>query len=592
VSEPIESLSLASARIDADTDRRRELWRLPRASTLIEVVRTPAETGGDLAAIFFSSDGRTCTPLTWRRLWQAARVTGQGIRAEAAGGCPAVLLAVPTSAEFFMAFFGILAAGAVPVPVALPGTSNLARLDWYRELVAGVASNAGAQILVTSARFAPVLTACLAAAAPHVRVLTVEALSTVSDMAWQPADPGADDLALLQYTSGSTSQPKGVELTHANIIANASLIADALVTPESAGVSWLPLYHDMGLIGGALTALYSRTPIVLMPATLFIKEPASWLRAIGAFRATITLAPNFAFRHAVRHVAAEQLDGVSLDSLQTALNGAEPVDAAAIAAFEETFAVAGLRSGVVRPVYGLAESSLAVTFADPGPLVVDHVDADALETAGAALPASTGARTARFVSVGRSLPTQELRIVDGRGAALGDRQVGAVVVRGPSVMRGYHDKPAETAAALRDGWLHTGDLGYLADGQLFLTGRARDLIIRHGRNYYPADMEAVVNRLEGLDRGASVAFTVAAGADPQVVVVAETRVRDRDVLARVEREIRTRLHDAFLFGPDDVRLVPIGSIPRTTSGKVRRDACRRLYVAGELDASAPRSENR
>jgi acyl-CoA synthetase (AMP-forming)/AMP-acid ligase II len=421
-------------------------------------------------------------------------------------------------------------------------------------------------------------------------VLAIDDAPAAVPSSWRPATPGPDDLALLQYTSGSTSSPKGVALTHANIVANMGLIGDAITTPDSVGLSWLPLYHDMGLIGAALGALYTRVPLLLMPTTLFVKEPASWLRAISAFGATITLAPNFAFQHAVRHVSLEQVaDGTSLQTLATALNGAEPVDAAAVAAFEDKFAAIGLRRGTVRPVYGLAESSLAVTFSDPGELVVDDVDADELERQAIARPAAEGARVRRFVSVGRALPTQELYVVDAGDRPLPDRHVGEVIVRGPSIMRGYYRRPQESAAALAGGFLHTGDLGYLADGRLFLTGRSREVIIRYGRNYYPADIEAVAGQAGGAGRGAAVAFSTGEAGDTRIVIVVETRLRQSGDLLQLERLIREGCHAAFLFGPDEVRLVPLGAIPRTTSGKVRRNECRRLYLAAALPAIGARS---
>jgi acyl-CoA synthetase (AMP-forming)/AMP-acid ligase II len=578
-------------RNERDRDARRALSEAPRAATLLEVLSAPAGQWGDLSALSVSPDGRSCASASWKMMWDGARGQGARLSAELSGGREPVLLVLPTSLAFFQAFFGTLAAGVVPVPVATPTTTNPSRLGWYQDLLAGIAHDAGATLLLTTERHASLLTSCLAVAAPQVRVLTVSEDVPRAEDGWQPVAAAPGDLALLQYTSGSTSRPKGVALTHANILANAELISEAIVTPESVGVSWLPLYHDMGLIGGALSAFYSRTPILLMPTTVFIKEPGSWLRAIGAFGGTITLAPNFAFQHAVRHAPLDQLEGVSLASLVTALNGAEPVDAAAVQAFEARFATLGLRPGTVRPVYGLAESSLAVTFADAGDLEVDEVDAEVLEQQGGAVPAAPDVRRRRFVSVGRPLRTQELRIVNDRDEPLAERQIGEVVVRGPSVMRGYYNRPEETERTLRGGWLHTGDLGYLAEGRLYLTGRSRDLIIRYGRNYYPADIEAAVGRAEGLGRGTAVAFAAGDLQEPRVVVVAETRLRAGADLAALDRQIRERCHEAFLFGPDDVRLVPVGGIPRTTSGKVRREECRRLYLAGDLPATGrPASE--
>jgi fatty-acyl-CoA synthase len=581
---------IAPARPPEDAAARSALWREPRAQTVLDIVAGPASRYDTLAALVFSDDGHTATRVTWRELWDDSRAQGARLAGTLTSPGEPVLLIVPTSPVFFTAFFGILAAGGVPVPLALPTTLNPARLDWYRELLGGIAADAGARLVLTTRRYVDTLATCLADSVPGIRVMAVDDDPPRAAADWAPATPAPNDLALLQYTSGSTSHPKGVALSHANLIANVEIINGAIVTPTSVGLSWLPLYHDMGLIGGAIAALYGRTPILLMPTTLFIKRPASWLRSIGAFGATITLAPNFAYQHALRHVALEQLDGVSLDSLVTALNGAEPVDLDAVKAFEEKFAGHGLRRGVVQPVYGLAESALAVTFEDPGAQPVDDVDADALEQHGLAVTAHPPARARRFASVGRPLPTQQVRIVNERDEPLPDRTVGEVVVQGPSVMTGYYRNQEATAEALRGGWLHTGDIGYFAEGRLYLTGRKRDLIIRYGRNYYPADIEAAIGQAEGLGRGAAVVFGVGDSTTGQVVVVAETRLRAEADLTALAREIHHRVHAAFLFGPDDIRLVALGAIPRTTSGKVRRDACRRLYLAGALPTPVDRRE--
>lgn len=570
-----------------DPVRRLALWHEPRGGTLLEMVSGPAQRYAELPAVFLSTDGHVAEPLSWAALWGGA--LGQAARLREAGighGDP-VLLAAPTSVTFFTAYFGILAAGGIPVPVATPPSVNPARLGWYRDLVAGIGQDAGARFLLTTRRFFEVLDAVTQSASTPLRVLDVEGVAAGS-VPPHVAEPG--ECALLQYTSGSTSRPKGVQLTHANILANAAIIAQAVVFENTAAVSWLPLHHDMGLIGATLTALYTRTPLLLMPTTLFVKEPTSWLRATGAFRGTITMAPNFAFAHAVRHAPLEQLAGVSLASLRTALNGAEPVDLAAVEAFERKFAAIGLRPGVVRPVYGLAESALAVTFSDEGERVVDVIDADALEGQGLARPAAPGARSRSFVSVGRPLPTQQIRIIDANGHVCGDRTVGEVTVSGPSVMQGYRNRPEETAATLKDGWLRTGDLGYRSDGRLYLTGRLKDLIIRHGRNYHPPDIELVIAGTEGVSRGGSVAFGVHDSVDPRVIVLAETRVRQVEELDALARRIRERCHAAFLFGPDEVCLVPVGGIPRTTSGKVRRHECRQLYLSAGLPLIAPRAD--
>jgi acyl-CoA synthetase (AMP-forming)/AMP-acid ligase II len=563
----------------ATADERLRLWREPRAATLLEVLSRPAAVSPDLVAVRLLQNDRTGEALTYGGLWRAALRAGARLRREGLRAGDRVVLALPTSREFFETFFGTLAAGGVPVPFAPTTSVQGPRLAAYMEAAGNVVEDAGAALFVCAPKAAEALRPGLASLSPHTRLVCMCDAGTFDDAeAITPARPAPHETALLQYTSGSTSRPKGVVLSHRNIIANAEAVAQNFVTPETVCVSWLPLYHDMGLIGTFLMSLYCRTPVVLMPPPLFIKDPASWLRAISDFRATATVAPNFAFGYAARAAAPEALEGVRLDSLAVALNGAEPVDLEAVEMFQEKFAAYGLPEAVVRPVYGLAESSLAVTFADPGPLLVDEVDAERLEHEGHAAPAAPGVRARRFVSVGRPLATQEVRIVDADGSTQPERRVGEVVVRGPSVMRGYYRRPEETAEALGGGWLRTGDLGYLAAGRLYLTGRRKDLIIRYGRNYYPQDIERLTARVEGVAAGGAAAFGVERGAETLVVVVAETRLRDEERRRQLVRRIREACQDSFLFGPDDVRLFAPGGIPRTTSGKVRRLACKQLYL--------------
>jgi acyl-CoA synthetase (AMP-forming)/AMP-acid ligase II len=317
-----------------------------------------------------------------------------------------------------------------------------------------------------------------------------------------------------------------------------------------------------------------------MPPAAFIRNPSRWLRAISDYGATITVAPNFAFRYCVENVDLASLEGVRLDTLRVVLNGAEPIDAGAVSAFEEKFAALGLPRHVIRPVYGLAECALAVTFSDAGPFVTECLDAERIEVSGEAMPAPPGKRSRTILSVGRPVPGIQIEIADDDDRPLPERRVGQVLVRGKSVMRGYFNDEHATAAALRNGSLHTGDLGYIADGQLFLTGRSKDVIIRHGRNYYPNDIEVQLSVLPGA--GTVVAFAIEHDTGSEVVVAAETRLVSREHLDELDARMRTAMYDAFAFGPADVVLLHPGRIPRTTSGKVRRNECRRLYISGEL----------
>jgi len=566
------------------TARRLQLWRAPRAADLVEVLETPARTHPDLVAVCLR-EHQPEEDITYGDLWEAARVAAARLRQAGLRRGDRVLLLLPTSRWFFQNFFGVLLTGGVPAPVAPPTSLQGRKFEAYAEVFAIISRDSGAAVCVCLQRAEPALQAALSSAGIAMRLICADAPAEGGADSGPVVRPCASDTALLQYTSGSTSRPKGVVLSHGNIVANADAIALTAVEPETICLSWLPLYHDMGLIGTFLTALYCRTPVVFMPPQAFVKDPAAWLRRISEFHATFTVAPNFAFGYVTRSVAPNDLPGVRLDSLKTALNGAEPVDVETVEGFYERFRSLGLRRGVVRPVYGLAESSLAVTFGEAGRLTLDVVDADLLESRGEAVPSSPDSgRSRRLISVGRPLPTQQVRVVDGDDRPLPERRVGEVVVSGPSVMRGYHGHPEESAETLRGGWLHTGDLGYFAGGELYLTGRRKDLIIRYGRNYYPQDIEKLAGTVEGVMPGGAAAFGIEQGDQTLVVVVAETRSRQALERERIERQIRERCQDLFLFGPDVIKLVTPRSIPRTTSGKVRRRACLELYTAGVLDS--------
>ena len=565
---------------------RQQLWSEPRAGNLLEMIAMPAERYPDVVAIGLCHHGRAPEAITWRELCTSAWRRAIQLREFGLRKNDRVMIVLPTSREFFEFFFGVLFAGGIPVPAAPPTSLREHKLTAYRDLLNLIAVDSGAVGCVGFSRTMKALQDGFQALNSKMWVLMADDECPSVDTTWSLNGIDYSDAALLQYTSGSTSRPKGVELSHRNILANAAAIARAIVRVDTVCVSWLPLYHDMGLIGTFLTAIYCRTPTIFMPPQAFIKSPALWLRCISDYRATATVAPNFAFIYSVKNVQIDDVPDVSLDSLQTALNGAEPIDLIAVEKFYEKFRPLGLRDGVISPVYGLAESSLAVSFSAPGSLVIDRVDAGQLERDGHAVPAQASTRCQSFVSVGRELATQEVQIVDAAGNVLGERQVGEIVVRGPSVMKGYFNRAGETAEVLREGWLHTGDLGYLADGQLYVTGRIKDLIIRHGKNYCPQDIETIVASVAGVINGGVAAFSIEGDGATRVVVLGETRVRDKQLRAEMIHQIRSRCHDAFLFGPDNIVLVAPGSIPRTTSGKIRRRECRRSYLLKAFDETA------
>ena len=492
-----------------------------------------------------------------------------------------VALVVPEVADFVRTFFGISAAGLVPVPLCPPAQAgDLATFARQSQHILS-ASRAGA--VIASASIAPLLEDGPADRA--TRILTVDDLRA-GDALEEPVPASPDATALLQFTSGSTAAPKGVMLSHANLAANVAAITGPCgldVRPTDVGVSWLPLYHDMGLIGMLLSAVYSRADTTIMSPVLFLKRPTAWLEAISTYRATVSFAPNFAYELCVRRVKPSQIDALDLSSWRVAGCGAEPIRSDALAAFAERFAGAGFRASSFLACYGLAEHSLAVTFA-PNGITVDTVDADALVRRSTAAPSvDDSAQVVRLVSCGRAFPDHEVRIVDDAGVEVPERHVGAIIARGPSVMQGYFEDPAATAETLRDGWLHTGDIGYMAGGELFVCGRTKDLIIRQGRKYHPPDLESAIAGLPGLRPSGVVVFGISRLSAPdEVVAVLEARASAAadDVVDQVRRRVR----ETAGLELDRVVIAPPGTIPRTTSGKVRRAETRDRLEAGTLTA--------
>jgi acyl-CoA synthetase (AMP-forming)/AMP-acid ligase II len=410
-----------------------------------------------------------------------------------------------------------------------------------------------------------------------------------------------DDTALLQYTSGSTGAPKGVVLTHANLLANIRAMASATAaSTDDVFVSWLPLYHDMGLIGAWLGSLCVGFPLLVMSPLSFLARPVRWLRAISDHAATLSAAPNFGFELCVRRIAAADLAGVDLSSWRIAFNGAEPVSPSTLERFVARFEPYGLRPGALAPVYGLAEAGVGLTFPPPGrEPVVDRIDRRALTHAGAAVPASPDDATAqRVVACGRALPGYEVRIVDTLGHLVGDRHEGRVEFRGPSATAGYYRDPEATRRLFDGGWLDTGDLGYTAGGDVYVTGRVKDIIIRAGRNLHPDELEEVVGAVPGVRTGCVAAF---ASADPEagterLVVAAETHLTDASARDALHAAIVDAAVDVLGTPPDEVVLLAPRTLPKTSSGKIRRAASRDRYERGELaqprshrGTSAPRS---
>jgi acyl-CoA synthetase (AMP-forming)/AMP-acid ligase II len=421
---------------------------------------------------------------------------------------------------------------------------------------------------------------------PGARLVTPEDVRAAAvDTAPLPEPPKGSDLALIQFSSGSTGDPKGICLTHSNILANVTAFLARMDATEDDGcVTWLPLYHDMGLIGTMLGPMMVEGPLALIPPTDFLRRPAFWLECLGRHRATISVAPQFAFNLCLRKIKPEDLPHVDLSRLRVLLNGAEPIHVDGVRAFEERFAPIGLRRGVVTPCYGLAEGTLAAAMSRPGsPVDVHEPDAPPDATAADGGEGSGSARM-RAVSVGPAMDGVEIRIRGADGGWLGEGLVGEICLRGPSICRGLLGAEGERPSTDADGWLATRDLGFLKADALHVTGRIKDLIILGGRNLYPQDLEALASELPGFRPGRVAAFGVAVAerATEALVVVAETTEENTDLVAGHVTELRRQLRERFGVIPWDTVLLKRGHLPLTTSGKLRRAKTREDYEAGAL----------
>jgi len=557
---------------------------LPRhAQTIVEVLQWHAERTAERRHICLIGDASPAQELTHGELWRQAQEVAARLHKWGLAPGDAVAMMLPTSLGFFSAFAGVLLAGGVPVPIYPPLRASQIE-DHLRRQTLILANARAVLLLCDESALAPAR--ILRASVPSLRAaLTLDRLPRPGS-AWRSMPRTSQDTALLQYTSGSTGQPKGVVLSHANLLANIRAMGEAVKASSSdVFVSWLPLYHDMGLIGAWLGSLYHGVPLYLMPPQAFLGRPSRWLRAISDHRATLSAAPNFAYEILATRVPDDELQGMDLSSWRAALNGAEPVSAATLERFARRFAAWRFDGRAMMPVYGLAESGVGLAFPPlgRGPKI-DVIDRGELDASGRAVPAAPGRPAMQVVACGLPLAGHEVRVIDAEGNEVPERSEGRIEFRGPSATAGYMRNPEATRALFHGEWLDTGDVGYVAEGELYLTSRAKDLIIRGGQHIHPYDLEEALGAVPGIRRGCVAVFaaTDAASGTERVVVLAETRLqepRQRDALRARVAEVAV----AVLGVPaDDIVLAKPRTVLKTSSGKIRRAACRALYEQGRL----------
>lgn len=518
-------------------------------------------------------------PVTVGAIGKASRRALARLLAQGVGRGDRIVLAVESPREFLAWFVAIGRLGAIPVP--LPSMSGLDAPSVFVDRIRSVARDCTpAAILVDDERSAEAIGAAGLGAIPRWVAGSIDDERGAHLDRELPEPPSPSDVAFLQYTSGSTGDPKGVIVTHANLVANFRAIAGgAGFGPEERSLSWLPLYHDMGLIGGFLLGIYMSTGVFVMRPKSFVFRPDSWLRAMSRVRATFTVAPNFAYSLVGRKLPESVFRGLDLSSLRLAFNGAEPIDRPTVDLFVSRLMPYGLRKTAMYPVYGLAECTLAVAFPAPETEVTfDHVDREQLYATGDAR-ASSGTAALTVTSVGRVVPGHRVRILAlDSDRVLPDRTTGEVAVSGPSISPGYFGRDAAPRTELR-----TGDLGYLVDGRLFLVDRIKDLVILRGKNFAPSDLERTVAEVDGITRGAIVAFGVRGDEGTEsLVVVAALDPSSLRSASTIRADVSSRLTERFGITGTEIRLVEPGTIPKTSSGKVRRRECQRQYEANEL----------
>ncbi len=577
---PLEVTVVKERRAGNDTVASRRKIGLSGASTLIDVLGEHARLQPEAGHILFL-DGEEELPISYGMLQRESLKVATRLREMNIGYGDTVAIMLPTCPDYFYSFFGALYCGAIPVPLYPPArpTQIEEHVRRHRKILA----NAGAKILITVSEVRPVARLIMSQVPELTTILTLNELYS-EHIEQIPLSHQEQDIAFLQYTSGSTGDPKGVILTHANLLANIRAMGRVCkVSADDVFVSWLPLYHDMGLIGAWFGSLCHGCRLIVMSPLSFLARPQRWLRTIERFGGTLSASPNFGYEICATRLTDKDIDGLDLSSWRMAFNGAEPVIPATMRRFEKRFRSYGLKKGVLAPVYGLAESSVGLVFPSPGTGVkIDLIRREEFTSSGRALPAGENDPSVlEFISSGRPLPGHQVRVVDDQNREMPERKEGRLQFRGPSATSGYFRNQDETRKLFCGDWLETGDLGYVAAGELFLTSRQKDIIIRGGRNIYPHELEDAIGDIDGIRKGCTAVF---ASQDKEsaekLVVLAESRKKNKEDVQFFKKQINEIAVQLTGMGPDEIVISPPGTVLKTSSGKIRRSACRQVYESG------------
>lgn len=565
--------------------------RLELFETLTDALDFAAQ--GTTGCNFYDVRGALVRALTYSDLRASAQEAAIRMAGRFDRGSRIAVVA-ETSPEFLIMFFACQYAGMIPAPLPLP--VNLGGKEGYLDQVRRMATGAKAAAAVGPSSLRPFLTEALAG----LNDIAVFDFTEISHLppTGEPEPFRSDEACYIQYSSGSTSAPKGVIGTQRSVNANLHGITvhGMSLKGDDRAVSWLPLYHDMGLIGFSLAPMYGQRSVDYLSTSDFVRRPLLWLRLITENRATITYSPSFGYELSARRATRAEDGAISLSHLRIAGIGGDMVRPEALASFVEAFTPMGFDARAFLPSYGLAEATLAIAFPKVGdPVAIDYVDMRHLNRSGIAQPASavTSPEHRRgFIVCGRAVPGHEIDVRGPDGKTAPDRTVGRIFIKGPSITPGYFSDPEASAAMFDGDWLDTGDMGYFLEGQIVITGRAKDLIIINGRNIWPQDIEWAVEKVDGVRQGGVAAFSVDDGAGERIVVVAERRGLDADALDVLAREVARTVQTAA-GAPAEIVLAKPHSMVLTSSGKLSRAKVREKYLEGaydeRLDAAAPKA---
>jgi fatty-acyl-CoA synthase len=560
---------------------------LSKPLTLSHAIEYAATHGQDRGYRFINNEKWNETFYSFDALERETRSLAASLQSLGLRKGDRVALILPDNDAFVLSFLAALRAGIVPVPIYPP--TGLGQLAGYLENTRHIVAKSQSHILVTSATLKPLL-GSVQSACSELRTVTTFSSLRDANATFSPVEIAPSDTAFLQFTSGSTSRPKGVVLTHQNLLANIRNIIELGLKADpsvDSGLSWLPLFHDMGLIGFVLAPLVHTIQVSFLPPLLFLKRPALWLQAMSRYKGTITFGPNFAYALAVKRIKASELIGVDLSSWRVAGCGAEPIRPDTLEAFADTFGKYGFKKDAFVPAYGMAESTLAISFSQGLP--IDCVKSTALWSEGRAeISDGTSDDTIRIVACGKAFEEHLVGVFspddDVSASPLPERQVGELRLQGPSVTSGYFEDPELTKNARAGAWFRTGDLGYLANGNVHICGRSKEVIIINGRNFYPQDIEWEASQVDGVRKGNVIAFG-SGGSERErenVVLAFETSIDDASQRAKICSLIRARVQDAVGITLDEVVALAAGALPKTSSGKLQRTKARDLYDQGEL----------